>query len=751
MTYRPQPIDTSDITLSPSLGNLMEKLARNAHDIWARQRMADGWSHGSRRDDEKKTHPCLVDYADLPESEKQYDRNAASETLKSIIKLGYGIVEPRKTPAAQLDAETLSLAASIRESARQLDMQGAATLWLGRDRKRWQQYPDIYLGLGKRVLSLKEPLLAFDILSEGIEAFGVLQGVGQAPTELHPTYITMQQQRALALAESGAAREANRIMLDLENRGLEDGETLGILGRTFKDLAKGAPNDQEHLEHFRHAHERYRRAYTLAWERQMIDDAYYNGINAATMALLAHMPDESAELAVKVKDICEEMARKAKTDGKTPPYWLTATLGEAELLLGRLENARTWYQAAATHGDTGVRERVSMRRQARLILKKQGLNPDLLDSCFGVPSVVIFDGHMTEAADHPKNVLSVQEEERVRLHVRQKLESMGAGVGYGSAACERDILFLEEMAHRGAEINIVLPVEKDRFREMIKSSIPGVSWLDRFDGLVEKAARVWALTRYDPLLPTVNLEFARLFLLGMARSRAQMLGTQLQCLSFGDTCRSEHPQSREDRPGPARQKDGTPRHTCRIGDTAHYHLYLPMMFSDVKGYGRLTDDELVYFATRFLPRLQEVLAKHGDGILSRRTQGDSQFLVFKDISTAVRVALEQRSLLERIDWTQYGLPGNLAARFSLDAGPCYSFRDPIVERLEFCGAYVNRAARIEPITPPGHIYASETFVALARATEMREAHFDYVGQVILPKSHGIIPVYHVRESLSFIG
>jgi len=89
--YQPSPIDTSQVELSPEIEELTEKLAENAHDIWARQRLADGWTYGAVRDDARKEHPCLIPYADLPESEKQYDRNAALETLRAIIALGYRI------------------------------------------------------------------------------------------------------------------------------------------------------------------------------------------------------------------------------------------------------------------------------------------------------------------------------------------------------------------------------------------------------------------------------------------------------------------------------------------------------------------------------------------------------------------------------------------------------------------------------------------------------------------------------------
>lgn len=91
--YTPKPIDTTDIELSEELLLLTEQLARNVHDNWAIGRINDGWTYGPERNDTLKHHPCLVDYDDLPESEKDYDRNTAMETLKTILKLGWGIAK----------------------------------------------------------------------------------------------------------------------------------------------------------------------------------------------------------------------------------------------------------------------------------------------------------------------------------------------------------------------------------------------------------------------------------------------------------------------------------------------------------------------------------------------------------------------------------------------------------------------------------------------------------------------------------
>lgn len=90
-TYVPAPIDTSAVVLSGELQTLTELLAKNAHEVWARTRLEQGWSYGEKRDDARKQHPCLVPYEDLPENEKTFDRNTAMETIRLILRLGFKI------------------------------------------------------------------------------------------------------------------------------------------------------------------------------------------------------------------------------------------------------------------------------------------------------------------------------------------------------------------------------------------------------------------------------------------------------------------------------------------------------------------------------------------------------------------------------------------------------------------------------------------------------------------------------------
>ncbi len=89
--YHPRPLETDHIALEDELLELVELLAEHAHDVWACQRLSDGWIFGPERCDTSRHHPCLVPYTELPEQEKTYDRNAVLGTIRAIRALGFVI------------------------------------------------------------------------------------------------------------------------------------------------------------------------------------------------------------------------------------------------------------------------------------------------------------------------------------------------------------------------------------------------------------------------------------------------------------------------------------------------------------------------------------------------------------------------------------------------------------------------------------------------------------------------------------
>jgi hypothetical protein len=89
--YNPIPIDIASVSVSTEIHDLIERLAENAHEVWAAHRIADGWTRGEKRCDDSKTHPCLVPFGELPESERKYDREMVQQTIKAVVALGYTI------------------------------------------------------------------------------------------------------------------------------------------------------------------------------------------------------------------------------------------------------------------------------------------------------------------------------------------------------------------------------------------------------------------------------------------------------------------------------------------------------------------------------------------------------------------------------------------------------------------------------------------------------------------------------------
>lgn len=91
--YNPKPEDTSEVVLTEEILKLTEAIAKNTHENWSKGKLAEGWVYGDEFNEDKKTHPCLKEYEKLTESEKEYDRVTAMETIKLLVKMGYKITK----------------------------------------------------------------------------------------------------------------------------------------------------------------------------------------------------------------------------------------------------------------------------------------------------------------------------------------------------------------------------------------------------------------------------------------------------------------------------------------------------------------------------------------------------------------------------------------------------------------------------------------------------------------------------------
>jgi class 3 adenylate cyclase len=170
-----------------------------------------------------------------------------------------------------------------------------------------------------------------------------------------------------------------------------------------------------------------------------------------------------------------------------------------------------------------------------------------------------------------------------------------------------------------------------------------------------------------------------------------------------------------------------------------------IMFGDFHGFSRLNDRQMLTFYDHVMDRVASVIDKYASEIVTRNTWGDGLFLMFSDLGSAARCALEIQSELTYLDLHSLGLPASLGLRLGLDAGAVFEVRDPILKSASFTGSHISRTARLEPNTPPGEVYVTEAFAALVTLLEHRDLMCEYVGIMKTPKDYGRLRTYLLRR------
>ena len=762
MEYKPRPIDTSSVVLTPEIARLSEVLSRNTHENWSRLRLADGWRLGPHRDDEQKQHPNLVPYEQLQEAERNYDRQTAMEAVKALLAMGYTIQPPTGAQISSDGASSSALPVGL-TSVLQLLRDGSADftvlqgLWRAHDPEVWSAHPDPYRLFSERLLKLGEPLLAYDVVAEGMKSF--------------PQDLRLRQLLALSLARSGAAGPANIALERLYEDGYRDEETVGLLARTHKDLAREEQDVSKATDHLRRAYAFYSQGYETT-------GGYWSGINAATLALMMGQGESASCLASLVKDQCRQRLKElAESSGER--YWLISTLGQAALLTGDWSEAEDWYRQAVElgRGDWGSLQ--STRHTARLVMQCHTPHGEechkgaRIEQLFRFPSVAVFAGHMIDRDGRPTPRFPSRLEPAVKAAIQRCLKKLNAGFGYASGACGSDILFHEAMLEIKGESHVVLPYERGLFIKESVDVVPGVDWAKRLDKVMSQATETLELSKQPQMGGGVSYEFANLMLHGLASVRAQQLetkmvpvavwdgksgtgaggtggtvarwhrlGLQVEVIDLQEILRCDCPSfSHQTAVSPATVSDPASA-TASETSSGFAPEIRALLFGDAEGFSKLSDEEVPLFAQHFLGLAGKLAAESPHRPLTKNTWGDGLYFVFANVRDAGQFALDLRDVVRSTDWSTHRLPP-LSLRIGLHAGPVYSCCDLVTRHTTYIGANVSRAARIEPITPTGQVYASQTFAALAAAEGVKEFRCDYVGQTPMAKKYGTFPTYVV--------
>ena len=170
-----------------------------------------------------------------------------------------------------------------------------------------------------------------------------------------------------------------------------------------------------------------------------------------------------------------------------------------------------------------------------------------------------------------------------------------------------------------------------------------------------------------------------------------------------------------------------------------------MVFADFAGSSRLHDAMAPLFQESFWKiGAAQIEASRAKPLLAT-TWGDALYVVFDSAREGAEFALAFLERVSAVDWTAMGLLESGQVRTALHAGPVFSGFDPIMGRENYFGSSVTKCARIEPVTPPGMVYASEAFAATLAATGQTEFELEYVGQLALAKGYGASRIYRVER------
>jgi class 3 adenylate cyclase/tetratricopeptide (TPR) repeat protein len=635
-----------------------------------------------------------------------------------------------------------------------------------------------YEGTARTMISAGQLLSAIEVIRDGIKRFG------SSPV--------LQQQLALALAQTGALDSAREVLGELLKESAKDVETLCLIGRVYKEMWRRATDPKAAAEALKEANDFYSAAFALS-------SAWYPGINLAFTLAAAGKLDEAHACAERVARICEKelKATKGVDDG-----WLVATLAEAMVHQGATAEAAKHYRHAVQIFAGRWRDLISMRRQAREIIQfsarvSDGPPPrwyslgvmrqrareffgrsekgqDWLDRCFEFPSVVVFAGHMLDRPGRPSSRFPADREAPIRDAMRAYLQKIRPGFGYSSAACGADITFCECLLELGAKVHLVLPCSIDAFKKQ-SVSFAGPDWEKRFHQVLNQASSMLVANSAEfgageaEVTPPIGFVYANRIVTGLAVLHARALDFELRALALWDgkagdnlggtssvvdewqrremECHIIRPDLTElDFPPadfPVTAATDESKAAAALPRAPVQHAIRAMLSAEIVNFKSISERQLPVFISEFKGAIGRLVMELNPGPSITESWGKSYTFVFDDLRQAAEFALGLRDLIGLRRWSEQGLPADLGLRIVLHAGPIFAFHDPVTLRQTCIGSHVMRASRIEPITPPGQVYASQEFAALCSGEDMSNVGFEFLGRVRTATLFEEAPLYRL--------
>jgi class 3 adenylate cyclase len=470
---------------------------------------------------------------------------------------------------------------------------------------------------------------------------------------------------------------------------------------------------------------------------------HYSAINAATLYMLSG----SASSAKALAEVAIELAKQ----DSGPRFFPLATMSEAYLLLDKPIEAGAAIREAASFNQNNLLTRARMNRQLRLVCSYMGIDPQIVDPM--LPETVlhycghIFDGHRP---------LDGTAEAALQQRIDQVLQANHCVIAYGSLAAGSDILFAESVLAQGGELNVWLPFAVDAFCD-ISVRPAGEQWVARFHRCLAQANLVSFATESDFLGEDGLFKYCSEIAMGMALMRAESLQAKVIQAAIWDRVVSDQQSSTysniskwqslghrsEVIDSPVQLPQAVVREFGQHHPTLRREPHA-ILFSDVRGFGKLSDSGVVWFFNELHPVLAAVIDRYRDDIQFVDTWGDAIYLVARKASTVAHVAAELNDAMSTLDQSSLALDEPLMLRIGLHYGPVYKLYDHLAQTVTYASTDVTKTARIEPVTPPGEIFGTEPLVAMLELEGEHWARYRYAGTIPSAKGYGAFRMFHIN-------
>lgn len=549
-----------------------------------------------------------------------------------------------------------------------------------------------------------------------------------------------------AVARSGAAYRASELFHQFDMDKSSDFETRALGARVLKDLASEQTGKKRIQKLLQSA-----KAYEAIYDES---GAYFHAVNAATLYRLTGDTAKARDMAEKTYEAC---------DKSEASYWKSVSIAEAALVLEDGAVARQHLADASDLRKPGDFAMVATtRKQLKLLCKETKQSAAILDE-IALPDVLYFAGHII-APPGQEGRFPASEEDFVKQRIEKFFDENHIGFAFGSLASGGDLLIAEECIRRNIEVHAVLPFQKQDFLDAsVRRS--EAEWVDRFEAV---CAHIDTAGKKDRGSMTYATDGAYLgddslfgycadFAMGLAMVKARGLDTNIRMLAVYDgkggpgfgTNSNLDQWAQSGLPVEIISPAGTTAPSIASSSPQQERKFPPrepraILFGDVKGFSALSEEMLPNFYSKFMSRLAKILNSFGKKVLYSNTWGDAVYAVFEDSLTAALCGLEFQQMIERTDFEALGLTSDLRLRLSAHYGPVFRGKDHIRNERTYFGSHVTKAARIEPITPPGEIYVTEAFAAALAFSGNDNIECSYMGNISTAKNFGNLRMYVLK-------